>query len=118
MTFLPCFLFIFVGAPYVESLRRHRGLNAALSAITAAVVGVILNLSVWFATHTLFGRVDAACVRPGSCRRPVWSTLEPVALVLAAGSMIAMLRFKVGMGWTLPASALVGIVYRTFTELQ
>ena len=112
VTFVPSFAFIFVGAPYVESLRQHRGLNAALSCVTAAVVGVILNLSVWFATHTLFGRVDARTYGLVHVDVPVWSTLEPVALLLAAGSMIAMLRFRVGMAWTLAASALLGIAYR------
>lgn len=109
VTFVPSFAFIFIGAPYVESLRQHRGLNAALSCVTAAVVGVILNLSVWFATHTLFGRVDARTYGPLHVDVPAWSTLEPIALVLAAGSMIAMLRFKVGMAWTLAASAALGI---------
>ena len=114
VTFVPSFAFIFVGAPYMESLRQHRGLNAALSCVTAAVVGVILNLSVWFATHTLFGRVDARTYGLLHVDVPAWSTLEPVALLLAAASMIAMLRFKVGMAWTLAASALLGIAYRTF----
>jgi chromate transporter len=111
VTFVPSFAFIFIGAPYVESLRQHRGLNAALSCVTAAVVGVILNLSVWFATHTLFGRVDARSYGPLHVDVPVWPTLEPVALLLAAGSMIAMLRFKVGMAWTLAASAALGIAF-------
>jgi chromate transporter len=114
VTFVPSFGFIFVGAPYVESLRQHRGLNAALSCVTAAVVGVILNLSVWFATHTLFGRVDARTYGLVHVDVPAWSTLEPFALLLATASMIAMLRFKVGMAWTLAASALLGIAYRTF----
>jgi chromate transporter len=118
VTFVPSFAFIFVGAPYVESLRQHRGLNAALSCVTAAVVGVILNLSVWFATHTLFGQVDARTYGLVHLDVPVWSTLEPFALLLAAASMIAMLRFKVGMAWTLAASALLGVAYRTFTEPQ
>jgi chromate transporter len=109
---VPSFAFIFVGAPYVESLRQHRGLNAALSCVTAAVVGVIVNLSVWFATHTLFGRVDARSYGPVHVDVPVWSTLEPVALLLAVASMIAMLRFKVGMAWTLAASAALGLALR------
>lgn len=109
VTFVPSFAFIFIGAPYVESLRQHRGLNAALSCVTAAVVGVILNLSVWFATHTLFGRVDARTYGPLHVDVPAWSTLEPIALLLATASMIAMLRFKVGMAWTLAASAALGI---------
>jgi chromate transporter, chromate ion transporter (CHR) family len=118
VTFVPSFAFIFIGAPYVESLRQHHGLNAALSCVTAAVVGVILNLSVWFATHTLFGRVDARTYGPVHVDVPVWSTLEPVAFILAAGSMIAMLRFKVGMAWTLAASAALGIAFKLATTLQ
>jgi chromate transporter len=118
MTFVPSFAFIFIGAPYVESLRQHRGLNAALSCVTAAVVGVILNLSVWFATHTLFGRVDARTYGPLHFDAPAWSTLDPVALLLAAGSMIAMLRFRVGMAWTLAASAALGIAFKLATTLQ
>jgi chromate transporter len=115
VTFVPSFAFIFVGAPFIESLREHRALNAALSCVTAAVVGVILNLSVWFATHTLFDQVDSRTFGLIHLDVPVWSTLEPAALVLTAGAMIAMLRFKVAMAWTLAASALLGIVYRTLT---
>lgn len=111
VTFLPCFLFIFVGAPYVESLRLHRGLNAALSAITAAVVGVILNLSVWFALHTIFKQVGARSYGPIHIDTPNWSSLEPGALILAIAALIAMLRFKVGMGWTLIGSAALGAIY-------
>jgi len=109
VTFVPSFAFIFIGAPYMESVRQHRGLNAALSCVTAAVVGVIVNLSVWFATHTLFGRVDARSYGLLHADVPVWSTLEPVALLLAAASMIAMLRFKLGMAWTLAGSAALGL---------
>lgn len=112
VTFLPSFLFIFVGAPYVESLRRHRELSAALSAITAAVVGVILNLSIWFALHTIFRQVDARSYGPIHLDWPSWSTLEPGALILATAALIAMLRFKVGMGWTLLGSAVLGAAYR------
>lgn len=111
VTFLPCFLFIFVGAPYVESLRRHSGLNAALSAITAAVVGVILNLSIWFALHTIFKQVDARSYGPIHLDVPLWHTLEPGALILATAALIAMLRYKVSMGWTLLGSAVLGTLY-------
>jgi chromate transporter len=57
VTFLPSFLWIFLGAPFIERLRGHAGLDGALSAITAALVGVILNLAVWFAMHVVFGEV-------------------------------------------------------------
>jgi chromate transporter len=109
VTFLPSFLFIFVGAPYMESLRRHRALNAALSCVTAAVVGVILNLSVWFALHTIFQRTETH--GPLQLDVPVWSSLEPGALLLGAAALLAVLKFKVGMGWTLIGSAVIGAVY-------
>jgi chromate transporter len=111
VTFLPSFLFIFVGAPYMESLRRLQGLNAALSCVTAAVVGVVLNLSVWFALHTLFGKVNTRTFGPVQFDVPVWSTLEPGALVLGLGAVVAILKYKVGMGWTLGVSAVLGAIY-------
>ena len=58
MTFAPCFLWIFAGAPYIEAIGKRPRLSGALAAITAAVVGVILNLSVWFGLHVLFGKVE------------------------------------------------------------
>jgi chromate transporter len=109
VTFLPSFLFIFVGAPYMESLRRRRALNAALSCVTAAVVGVILNLSVWFALHTIFRRTET--YGPLHFDVPVWGSLEPGALVLGAAALIATVKFKVGMGWTLIGTAVVGAAY-------
>ncbi|HEY0974201.1 MAG TPA: chromate efflux transporter [Solimonas sp.] len=97
VTFVPCFLWIFLGAPYIERLRGHRGLAAALSGITAAVVGVILNLSIWFALHVLFR--DVATWRAGPLRLPApdWTSLDLAALLLGAGAILAMLRFHVGL---------------------
>jgi chromate transporter len=115
VTFLPSFLFIFVGAPYMEALRQRRALNAALSSVTAAIVGVVLNLSVWFAIHTLFQRIDQRAYGLLQIDVPVWSTLEPGALVLGVAALIAMLRFRVGMGWTLLASAALGAAYYYLT---
>ena len=69
VTFAPCFLWIFLGGPYVEALRGNKAISAALSAITAAVVGVILNLALWFALHVVFGEVRSVRAfwrRPGS----------------------------------------------------
>ena len=111
VTFVPSFLFIFVGAPYVEALRRNASLHAALSAITAAVVGVILNLSVWFAMHTVFGRTVQWDRGPLHVDVPVWSTLEPGALVLGAAAMVAMLRYRLGLARTLVGSAVLGGAY-------
>lgn len=107
VTFAPCFLFIFVGAPYVEALRANRTLAAALSAITAAVVGVILNLAVWFALHTLFREIRPAAFGPDL---PVPSSLDWRAALLAAGAMAAMLKFRVGMIPTLAACAAGGVL--------
>ena len=112
VTFVPCFLWIFLGAPYIEALRSNRVIHAALSAITAAVVGVILNLSVWFAVHTVFHTVQALTLGPVRVDIPVWTSLDPAALVLATAALAAMLRFKIGMGWTLAGSAACGAAWR------
>lgn len=111
VTFLPSFLFIFVGAPYMESLRQHRQLNAALSCVTAAVVGVILNLSVWFALHTIFRSTATVAYGPVQVEVPVVASVEPGALLLGAAALLAMIKFKVGMAWTLIGSALAGAAY-------
>ena len=112
VTYAPCFLWIFLGAPYIEYLRGQRSLNAALSTITAAVVGVILNLSIWFALHTLFARVGEARTGPVRWLVPEWSTLDPVALAIAIAAMAALFRFKLGMLPTLAACAVAGLAYR------
>jgi chromate transporter len=111
VTFLPCFLWIFLGAPYIEALRGNHTLNAALSAITAAVVGVILNLSVWFAVHTVFHTVQMQGIGPMRVDVPVWQSVDVAALVLGAAALLAMLRFKLGMGWTLLGSAVLGAAW-------
>jgi chromate transporter len=114
VTFVPCFLWIFLGAPYVEALRGNRTLAAALTAITAAVVGVILNLAAWFALHVVFGEVTEE--RFGAVRLfvPVWNTVEWAALAIAAGALVATLRFKIGMIPTLFVSAAIGGAYFLF----
>ncbi|WP_022682303.1 chromate efflux transporter [Sphingobium bisphenolivorans] len=107
VTFVPCFLWIFAGAPFIERLRGNRALSAALTAITAAVVGVILNLALWFAIHTLFREV-----RPvGTFEVPVLQSANIPALVLAAGALIAAFRFKVNMLLLLGACAVLGAAY-------
>src|SRR5437588_8054065 len=97
VTFTPCFLWIFLGAPFVESLRDNKLINSALSAITAAVVGVILNLAVWFALHTVFRQVTPVRAYGISFDMPVLASVDPWALVLSLGAVIAILRFKAGM---------------------
>ncbi len=112
VTFVPCFLWIFLGAPYIEALRGNRSLHAALSCITAAVVGVVLNLSVWFAVHTLFAEVLEHRVGVLRLLVPVWSSIDLAATTLAAFSMIAMFRFHLSMPRTLAASAALGMLWR------
>jgi chromate transporter len=96
VTFLPCFLFVFLGAPYVERIRDLPRLGACLTAITAAVVGVILNLGVVFAKHALWPAPDGR--------------FDLFVAVLAAASFIAMWRFKLPFTWILAACALLGLV--------
>jgi len=110
VTFAPCFFWIFLGAPYVEALRGNKALSAALTAITAAVVGVIMNLALWFALHVVFREVRAINLLGLAPDLPVLSSLDWRAAVLAAAAMIAMLRFKIGMIPTLAASALAGVL--------
>ena len=112
VTFAPCFLWIFVGAPYVERLRGNRALAAALSAITAAVVGVILNLAVWLALHTIFAQTRPMTVGPLRFDVPIPSSLNPWALTLAAAAVMAVFRFKLGMIQTLAACAAAGMALR------
>jgi chromate transporter len=111
VTFTPCFLWIFLGAPYVERLRGNRALSAALSAITAAVVGVILNLAVWFALHLAFGEVNEVRAFGLKLQVPVLATINVASVVLAAAAFVAMLRFKVGMMPVIAASAGLGALY-------
>lgn len=110
VTFVPCFLWIFAGAPYIEYLRGRRSLSAALSAITAAVVGVILNLAVWFALHVLFGRLSERHAFGMRLFVPDPGTLDPWVLGLAAAAFVALFRFRIGMLWTLAGTAAAGIV--------
>jgi chromate transporter len=112
VTFVPCFLWIFLGAPYIEALRGNQSLSAALSAITAAVVGVVLNLAAWFALHVVFSKVDTFWMLGMKLQVPVWETVDIAALALAAAALVAMLRFKVGMIPTLAVSATLGAIYQ------
>jgi chromate transporter len=110
VTFAPCFLWIFLGAPYIEALRGNKALSAALSAITAAVVGVILNLALWFALHVVFREVRRFELFGVGPDLPVLTSLDWRATLLAAAAMIAMLRFRTGMLPTLGVCAVAGIL--------
>jgi chromate transporter len=110
VTFVPCFLWIFVGAPYVERLRRNRALAAALAAVTAAVVGVILNLALWFTLHFLFARtIEATAFR---INLPDLTSVNPAALALSAAALAGVFLFRIGIGWVLAGSALAGLLLR------
>ncbi len=110
-TFVPCFLWVLVGGPYVEALRGNKSLNAAMSSITAAIVGVVLNLAVWFALHTVFGSLRDVHVLGGHLQIPVWNTINIPAALIAIFAMLAIFRFKLGVVLTIGCSAMLGIVY-------
>jgi len=110
VTFVPCFLWIFLGAPFVERLRGNQALAGALAAITAAVVGVILNLAIWFAVHSLFGEVEPFRAGPLRVDVPVWSTLRTGASLLSLAAIIAIFRFRIGAIRVLAACAAAGMV--------
>ncbi|MEX2249403.1 MAG: chromate transporter, partial [Parvibaculum sp.] len=94
--------------------RKVELLNAALAAITAAVVGVILNLALWFGLHVLFGTVEEVRVSVFRLWMPELATLDPWALALSAGALVAMLRFHIGMLPVLGVSAALGLAIRLF----
>jgi chromate transporter len=110
VTFTPCFLWIFLGAPFIEKLRDNKALVGTLSAITAAVVGVVLNLAIWFAVHTIFAQVRPFAWGPIAFGAPVLSSVNIWALLLSVAAIVAMFRFKVGMIATLVACSAAGIV--------
>ena len=111
MTFTPCFLWIFAGAPYIEAIGRRPKLSGALAAITAAVVGVILNLSLWFGLHVLFGEVQR---REGWFRPwvPDWANLDGFSLALSVLAAVVLLRFHFGIIRTLALCAAIGAAWR------
>ncbi|HEX5715956.1 MAG TPA: chromate efflux transporter [Thermoanaerobaculia bacterium] len=112
VTYVPCFLWIFLGAPYIEALRGKKGLSRALAGITAAVVGVILNLAVWFSMHVLFKEVGEFRWMGMRLLVPVWETVDWAAVVLAAFAFLALFRFKLGMMATLAISAAAGLAWQ------
>lgn len=109
VTFVPCFLWIFLGAPFIERLRGNRSLSGAMSAITAAVVGVILNLAVWFAIHTMFREVAPFTLGPLHFDRPALASIDPWAAGLALAAILAVTFFRVGMVPVLAATSAAGV---------
>lgn len=109
VTFVPCFLWIFAGAPYVGRLTANRRLAGALAAITACVVGVILNLSLWFAAHVVFQTTETARFGPASIIAPDISSIDPVAATIAVFGAVMLLVLHAGLGRTLISGALLGL---------
>ena len=111
VTFVPCFMWIFAGAPFVETLRGNRALAAALAAITAAVVGVVLNLAVWFALHTLFAELTPLRAFGLTMSLPVPGSLDLPALFLTLAALFGVFRLRLGMIPVLAGSAIAGMLY-------
>ena len=110
VTFVPCFLWIFTGAPYIEWVAAQPRLKGALSAITAAVVGVIFNLSLWFGLHVLFAEVTATKAGVFTLWLPAWDSINIQVLVLALCSAIALLRWRWSVPRVLGVSAVLGLI--------
>jgi chromate transporter len=109
VTFIPCFLWIFVGAPFIERLRGNEALAGALAAITAAVVGVIVNLGLWFAIHAIFRTVRPFRFGPVTMDLPLPASVNLWALLLSAAAILAIFRLKVSMLPTLAGTSAAGI---------
>ncbi len=109
-TFAPSFLWIFLGAPYIERLRNNRALTTTLSAVTAAVVGVVLNLAVTFAMQTFFERVGEYEVGGISFPAPTSPSVDLFALAVAAFSFVALWKLRLNILWVVLASALAGLL--------
>jgi chromate transporter len=111
VTFTPCFLWIFAGAPFIERLRGNRAISAAMTAITAAVVGVILNLAIWFALHTLFLEVGEFRAGGLALDVPVLSSIDPAAALLSLAALLAVFRFKAGPMAVIGGCGLAGLLW-------
>lgn len=111
VTFAPCFLWIFAGAPYIEGLRANQKMNGIMPAISAAVVGVIFSLAIWFSLNTLFAKVIEVDWYGLHWLVPVWSSFDPAAAVIAVCAFVAVYRFKVGLITTLLCSIVAGALY-------
>lgn len=109
VTFAPCFLWIFLGAPYIERVRQNKALSGALAAITAAVVGVVLNLAIWFAIHAIFRETIAVHAHGLTFDAPVLTSVDFWSLALSVGSAVAIFHFRAGTLQTLAGSCAAGM---------
>ena len=110
VTFIPCFVWVFLGAPFIETLRSNKALSAALSAIGAAAVGVVLSLAVWFAIHTVFRETAPIRAFPFAFDMPQTSSIDLWALALSVAAAIALFWFRVGTIPTLVGSGAAGMI--------
>jgi chromate transporter len=117
VTFAPCFVFVFMGAPLVERLQSHTALTGALAAVTASVVGVVSNLAVWFALHVLFREHGAFRLGPAVFDLPVASSIDLAAVALAVIAAVCLFRLKLGVLRTLGITAALGLVARVVMTL-
>ncbi len=108
-TFVPCFLWIFAGAPYIDRLRNNPKLRSALASVTAAVVGVILNLSIWFALHVLFARVETREAGPFRLLVPETGSLDGLTLTLGIVAAASLFLMRLGIPGTLALCAALAI---------
>jgi chromate transporter len=110
VTFVPCFLWIFAGAPYVERLRRNSLLSGALAGVTAAVVGVIGNLGLWFAIHTLFADVTSVSIAGAALEVPVPGALRWPTLMITLVAATLVIRFRASVLTTLGVTGALGML--------
>jgi chromate transporter len=118
VTFVPCFLWIFLGAPHIERLRSNKALSGGLTAITAAVVGVILNLAVWFGLHVLFRDVGVFRAGPLTIAAPAWASVDLVAVTLSVIAAVCLFRFRLGILATLAICGGLGLLATLLPAMQ
>jgi chromate transporter len=109
VTFVPCFVFVFVGAPHVERLRGNRTMSSAMTGVLAAVVGVIAHLALFFASHTLFNEVDARTWGPIRIQVPDPMSIDPIAFGIAVTAAVLLFRFRWSVLRTLGVCAALGL---------
>jgi chromate transporter len=107
---VPCFLWIFLGAPHVERLRSNKAVSGAMTAISAAVVGVILNLAVWFGLHVLFREVGTFRMGPISVAAPTVTSVDLAAVALSAVAAVCLFRLRLGILTTLAICGALGLL--------
>jgi len=115
VTFAPCFLWIFAGAPYIEKLGAMPRISSALGAITAAVVGVIANLTVWFGLHVLFAKLSTQNIGPATFLLPDWTSINLVALALSALAGALLLKLHWGLFKTLSLCGALGMIAKSIS---